>query len=57
MQVGGTFRAHQVPLANVRDNAEHLAMLEDWMRSYGPDELFDEKGAARRRAEGARARG
>ena len=44
VQVLGTFRAHQVPLANVRDNAAHLAMLEEWMQSYGPDELFDEKG-------------
>jgi xylulose-5-phosphate/fructose-6-phosphate phosphoketolase len=43
-QVEGTFRAHQVPLANVRENAEHLRMLEDWMRSYRPDELFDRDG-------------
>jgi xylulose-5-phosphate/fructose-6-phosphate phosphoketolase len=33
-----------VPLANVRDNADHLAQLGDWMRSYRPDELFDEAG-------------
>ncbi len=33
-----------MPLANVRDNAEHLQMLERWMRSYRPDELFDESG-------------
>jgi xylulose-5-phosphate/fructose-6-phosphate phosphoketolase len=44
VQVEGTFRAHQVPLANVRDNPEHLAMLEEWMRSYRPEELFDEHG-------------
>ncbi len=43
-QVEGTFRAHQVPLANVRDNPEHLAMLEAWMRSYRPEELFDGRG-------------
>ena len=42
--VEGTFRAHQVPLANVRDNPDHFAQLEEWMRSYRPDELFDAKG-------------
>ena len=42
--VEGTFRAHQVPLSGVRENTEHLAMLETWMRSYRPDELFDEQG-------------
>ncbi|HEY4375895.1 MAG TPA: phosphoketolase family protein, partial [Acidimicrobiales bacterium] len=42
--VEGTFRAHQVPLANVRDNASHLAMLEQWMRSYRPEEQFDGTG-------------
>ena len=42
--IEGTFRAHQVPLANVRDNPEHLALLETWMRSYRPEELFDEEG-------------
>ncbi len=42
--VEGTFRAHQVPLANVRGNAAHLVQLEEWMRSYRPDELFDENG-------------
>src|SRR5690606_33127504 len=35
--VEGTFRAHQVPLANVRNNPEHLAMLEAWMKSYHPE--------------------
>jgi xylulose-5-phosphate/fructose-6-phosphate phosphoketolase len=40
----GTFRSHQVPLAGVRDNPEHLAQLEDWLRSYRPDELFDADG-------------
>jgi xylulose-5-phosphate/fructose-6-phosphate phosphoketolase len=43
-RVEGTFRAHQVPLANVRDDPEHLAMLETWMRSYEPERLFDEHG-------------
>ncbi len=42
--IEGTFRAHQVPLANVRDNPEHLRLLEAWMRSYRPDELFDRQG-------------
>ena len=42
--VEGTFRAHQVPLVAVRENPSHLAMLEAWMRSYRPEELFDEAG-------------
>src|SRR6266540_2011376 len=42
--VEGTFRAHQVPVADVRQNPAHLALLESWMKSYGPDELFDERG-------------
>jgi xylulose-5-phosphate/fructose-6-phosphate phosphoketolase len=40
-----SWRAHQVPLANARDTAEHLAVLEGWLRSYRPEELFDERGA------------
>ncbi|MEO5900477.1 MAG: phosphoketolase family protein, partial [Ilumatobacteraceae bacterium] len=44
LAIEGTFRAHQVPLANVRDNPQHLAMLEAWLRSYHPDELFDIDG-------------
>ncbi len=43
----GTFRAHQVPLADLAGNPEHLAQLEQWMRSYRPEELFDERGALR----------
>jgi xylulose-5-phosphate/fructose-6-phosphate phosphoketolase len=42
--VEGTFRAHQVPLKGVRDNPEHLAQLEEWMRSYRPQERFDDHG-------------
>src|SRR5439155_918551 len=42
--VEGTFRAHQVPLPNVRENAEHLRLLEAWMKSYRPEELFDNEG-------------
>jgi xylulose-5-phosphate/fructose-6-phosphate phosphoketolase len=43
----GSFRSHQVPLAEVRTNPEHLAELERWLRSYRPEELFDETGALR----------
>ncbi|HXF36388.1 MAG TPA: phosphoketolase family protein [Actinomycetota bacterium] len=43
--VEGTFRAHQVPLEGVRDDPGKRAMLEEWLRSYRPEELFDEKGA------------
>jgi xylulose-5-phosphate/fructose-6-phosphate phosphoketolase len=45
IQVAGTWRAHQVPLSGVRDNPEHLALLETWLRSYRPNELFDDTGA------------
>ena len=40
----GTFRAHQVPLANLATNPEHLVQLEEWMHSYRPGELFGEDG-------------
>jgi xylulose-5-phosphate/fructose-6-phosphate phosphoketolase len=43
-KIEGFWRAHQVPLAGVRDNDEHLAMLEDWLKSYRPEELFDDNG-------------
>lgn len=46
-QVEGTNLSHQVPLAGVRDNPEHLAMLEEWLRSYRPEDLFDETGRLR----------
>ncbi|MDX3540367.1 phosphoketolase family protein, partial [Streptomyces sp. MB09-01] len=42
--VEGTWRAHQVPLAGVRENPAHLKQLEDWLRSYRPQELFDADG-------------
>jgi len=45
LPVEGTFRAHQVPLANVRSDPKHLAMLQEWMHSYEPDRLFDERGS------------
>jgi xylulose-5-phosphate/fructose-6-phosphate phosphoketolase len=44
LPVEGTFRAHQVPLAEVRTNATHRQLLEDWMRSYAPADIFDEEG-------------
>ena len=47
VQVEDTWRSHQVPLANARDTAEHLAVLDTWLRSYRPDELFDEAGSLR----------
>ncbi|WP_083874804.1 phosphoketolase family protein [Nocardia paucivorans] len=43
--VEGTFRAHQVPLPAARTNAEHRAVLEQWLKSYRPEELFDAAGA------------
>ena len=43
----GTWRSHQVPLAGLADNAEHLRQLEAWMRSYRPEELFDDAGRPR----------
>ncbi|GAA0706470.1 phosphoketolase family protein [Dactylosporangium roseum] len=45
VQMTGTWRSHQVPLAGVKDNPEHLALLEQWLRSYRPEELFDGAGA------------
>jgi len=44
VRIEGTFRAHQVPVAEVRTNPAHLAILEAWLRSYRPEELFDEGG-------------
>ncbi|MCU1365981.1 MAG: phosphoketolase [Ilumatobacteraceae bacterium] len=44
LAIEGTFRSHQVPLANVRDDPQHLAMLEAWLRSYHPEDLFDTNG-------------
>jgi xylulose-5-phosphate/fructose-6-phosphate phosphoketolase len=45
--VENTWRAHQVPLDKIRENPEHLRQLDEWMRSYKPAELFDEKGKFR----------
>ncbi|MGW2280230.1 phosphoketolase family protein [Streptomyces sp. NPDC001770] len=44
LPVEGTWRAHQVPLSGVRDNRDHLRQLEAWLRSYRPEELFDDAG-------------
>ncbi len=43
-RVEGFWRAHQVPLSGVREKSEHLAQLESWLRSYKPEELFDDSG-------------
>ncbi|GAB3270847.1 phosphoketolase family protein [Arthrobacter pigmenti] len=43
--VEGTWRSHQVPLAGIHDDSEHLAQLEQWLQSYKPDELFTNEGA------------
>ena len=43
----GTWRSHQVPLAGMADHPEHVAALEAWMRSYRPEELFDDEGRPR----------
>lgn len=48
LQIEGTFRSHQVPLlVSPNDPPEHLKLLEDWMRSYKPEELFDDQGRLR----------
>jgi xylulose-5-phosphate/fructose-6-phosphate phosphoketolase len=47
LPVEGTWRSHQVPITGVRENAEHRRQLEEWLRSYGPEELFDEEGRLR----------
>ena len=43
-KVEGTFRSHQVLLSDPATHPEHLELLEDWLRSYRPEELFDEQG-------------
>jgi xylulose-5-phosphate/fructose-6-phosphate phosphoketolase len=44
VQIEGTFRAHQVPLTELATKPEHILILEQWMKSYRPDELFDDDG-------------
>ena len=45
--VENTWRAHQVPFSELREKPDHLRLLEDWMHSYKPEELFDKHGALR----------
>jgi xylulose-5-phosphate/fructose-6-phosphate phosphoketolase len=45
--VEGTFRSHQVPVAEVRSSPQHLTILDEWMKSYHPEQLFDENGNLR----------
>jgi xylulose-5-phosphate/fructose-6-phosphate phosphoketolase len=47
LPVENSWRSHQVPVADVRENADHLQVLESWMRSYRPEELFDDAGTPR----------
>ncbi|GAB3973680.1 phosphoketolase family protein [Spirosoma terrae] len=47
LMIAGTFRAHQVPITDPATNPAHLAQLENWLKSYRPDELFDERGRLR----------
>jgi len=44
-RVEGSWRSHQVPFSDARDNDEHRAVLNDWLLSYRPDALFDDQGA------------
>jgi xylulose-5-phosphate/fructose-6-phosphate phosphoketolase len=44
LKVEGFWRSHQVPIANPRGNPDHLRILEQWLRSYRPEQLFDESG-------------
>ena len=43
-RVEGTFRSHQIPVSDPKGNPKHLALLEEWLRSYQPEELFDDRG-------------
>lgn len=47
VKIEGTFRAHQVPVSEVRTNPEHLQILEEWLHSYRPEELFNADGRLR----------
>ena len=44
LKIEGNFRSHQVPITDPATNPEHLQQLEEWLRSYKPEELFNEKG-------------
>ena len=52
----GSWRSHQVPFSDVRENPASLKLLETWLKSYQPEELFDANGRLDRRAAGAGAR-
>ncbi|MBM0741275.1 phosphoketolase family protein [Phormidium sp. CLA17] len=47
-KVEGFWRSHQVPMGGMQTNAEHLSLLDQWMRSYKPEELFDDRGSLKR---------
>lgn len=47
-QIEGTFRAHQVPVSISRDNDKNLSILENWLKSYHPEQLFNKKGRLKR---------
>jgi xylulose-5-phosphate/fructose-6-phosphate phosphoketolase len=53
----GSWRSHQVPFADTAANPQHLALLEQWLKSYRPQELFDERGAPRPEITAAAPRG
>ncbi|HSK78971.1 MAG TPA: phosphoketolase family protein, partial [Thermoanaerobaculia bacterium] len=55
--VEGTWRAHQVPLAEMSKVPEHVRLLEEWMKSYRPEELFDENGCLRQEIAGLSPKG
>src|SRR5689334_21126590 len=44
-RVEGSWRSHQVPMGAMQENTAHVALLETWMKSYRPEELFDDRGA------------
>src|ERR1700729_3949541 len=47
LQIEGTFRSHQIPISDPSTHPGHLKLLEDWLRSYCPEELFDAEGRLR----------
>ena len=51
LKTEGFWRSHQVPIAGLAGNPAHLKLLEEWMRSYGPEELFDETGGSCRNSQ------
>jgi xylulose-5-phosphate/fructose-6-phosphate phosphoketolase len=55
--IEGYWRSHQVPLADVRENEKHLRILEEWLKSYEPERLFDEKGRLREDLRGLAPKG